>query len=479
MYKKKLTLLTVLLSATFLLGSCDSFDSDQARGKHAAVFEQSLAEKTTQILPKDTPLSLEDCIRIALQHNLTVKSSEIQTRIAKLERKIAFSNFLPVLDLNIQYTRFDPQQMIRFGTMEVAMSDQKVQEITWQANMSIWNPLTWLMYSMHVRGEEIANIVHEYTKQMTVANIAHEYTEQMTVLHVTILYFHCLSLQEVKSALESQLAFALALHKELQAFEEEGLIAEWQAEQAGVTVLARKNDIQRLQRAICQVKADLLSAMGLAPLSDISLQMDMPLKPPQESLESLITEALISHPELHIADRRVAIEERKVELSITIFLPTLMGFASNVDSSDSFLTYSNYWVTGLAGTLRVFDGFANVNTYKLVREQRKDAYIRREQASLALMIKVIKAYLNLTNAEEAMALAEQFHVVASKRFAEVEEKWREGLVSSSEMLSVTAERDNAQMQAMATRFQHQISIATLINAMGKTETATEEQKNED
>jgi outer membrane protein TolC len=78
-----------------------------------------------------------------------------------------------------------------------------------------------------------------------------------------------------------------------------------------------------------------------------------------------------------------------------------------------------------------------------------------------------------------MALAEQSYSVASKRFAEIEEKWREGLVSSSEMLSVTAERDNAQMQLMATRFQHQISIATLINAMGKTETATEEQKNED
>jgi len=459
-------LLAFLFSVMLLFGGCSSFDGDKARKDHAAAFEQSLKEKTAQFLPDGTPLRLEDCIRIALENNLSVKSSEIQTRIAKLERKIAFSNFLPVLDLNYQYTRFDPQLMRQFGAMEVAMSDQKVQEITWQAQMSIFNPLTWLMYSMHVRGEEIANI-------------AHEYTQQMTVLHVTVLYFHCLSLQEVKSALESQLAFASALHKELQAFEEEGLVAEWQAEQAGLMVLARKTDIQRVQRAIRQVKADLLSVMGLAPLSDISLQMDMPLRPPQEPLESLVTDALISHPELHIADRRVAIEERKVELSVRIFLPTLMGFASNVDSSDSFLKYSNYWVTGLAGTLRVFDGFANVNTYKLVREQRKDAYVRREQASLALMIKVIKAFLNLTNAEEAMALAKQFHVVASKRFAEVEEKWREGLVSFSEMLSVTAERDNAQMQVMATRFQHQISIASLINAMGKTKMAVEEHDNED
>jgi len=466
MYKKNVTLLIVLFSGMLLFGGCSSFDGDKVRMEDAAAFEQSLMEKTAQILSEDTPLRLEDCIRIALQNNLAVKSSEIQTRIAKLQRKISFSNFLPVLDLNIQYTRFDPQQMRKFGAMEIAMSDQKIQEITWQANMSIWNPLTWFMYSMHVRGEEIANIVHEYTKQMT-------------VLHVTMLHFHCLSLQEIKSALESQLAFASALEKETQAFKEEGLIAEWQAEQAGVMVLARRNDIQRVQRAICQVKADLLSAMGLAPLFNISLQMDMPLKPPQEPLENLVTETLISHPELHIADRRVAIEERKVELSIAIFLPTLTGFASYVDSSDSFLKYSNYWVTGLAGTLRVFDGFANVNAYKLVREQREDAYIRREQASLALMIKLVKAYLNMTNAEGEMVLAEQFQLVASKRFTEIEEKWREGLVSSSEMLNVTAERDSAQMQVMAARFQHQISIATLINSMGKTDTSVEEQNNDD
>ena len=466
MHKKNVILLIVLFSGTLLYSGCRSFDGDKARIEDAAAFEQSLKERTAQALTEGTALRLEDCIRIALENNLSIRSSEIQTRIAKLERKISFGNFLPVLDLNYQHTSFDPQLKRKFGTMEIAMSDRKVQEITWQANMSIWNPLTWFMYSMHVRGEEIANIVHEYTKQMT-------------VLHVTMLHFHCLSLQEIKSALESQLAFAWALEKETQAFKEEGLIAEWQAEQAGVIVLAKQTDLHRIQRAIDQVKADLLAAMGLTPLSSISLEMNTPLQQPQEPLESLITEALLCHPELQISDRRVAIEERKVELSIAIFLPTLTGFASYVDSSDSFLKYSDYWVTGLAGTLRIFDGFANVNAYKLVREQRKDAYIRREQASLALMIKVVKAHLNMTNAEAEMVLAEKFQGVASKRFTEIEEKWREGLVSSSEMLNVTAERDSAQMQVMAARFQHQISIATLINSMGKADTSVEEQNNDD
>jgi len=465
MYMKSLSLSIFAVTGIMFFAGCSTFDVSKARMEDSSALEQSLKERTAQYLADGSALRLEDCIRIAIENNLSVKSSEIQARIAKLERKTAFSNFLPVLDLNYHYSRFDPQQIRKFGAMEVAMSDERIQEITWQTNISIWNPLTWLMYSMHLRGEEIADIAHEYTKQLT-------------VLHVTILYFHCLSLQEVASALESQLASASALHEELQAFEEEGLVSGWQAEQAGVLVHARKNDIQRVQRAISQVKADLLSMMGLSPLSDFSLQTATPLEAPQEPLERLIAETLITHPELHIADRRVAIEERKVELSISIFLPTLMGFASNVDSSDSFLKYSNYWVTGLAGTLRVFDGFANVNQYKLIREQRKDAYIRREQISLALMVKVIKAYSNMNNAAEETALAEQSYAVATKHFREVKEKWREGLVSSSEMLSVTAERDNAQMQLMTTRFQHQISIATLINAMGKTKTSKEEQNDE-
>lgn len=462
---KSLSLLIFAVTGLIFFAGCNTFDISKARIEDSSAFEQSLKERTAQYLPDGRALSLEDCIRIALENNLWVKSSEIQTRISKLERQIAFSSFLPVVDLNYHYSRFDPQQMRNFGSMEVAMSDQKIQEITWQTNMSIWNPLTWLMYSMHLRGEEIADIAHEYTKQLT-------------VLHVTVLYFHCLSLEEASSALESQLGFASALYEELQAFAEEGLVSKWQAEQAGVVVQARKNDIQRVKRAISQVKADLLSMMGLTPLTDFSLQTATPLEGPQEPLERLIAETLITHPELHIADRRVAIEERKVELSISIFLPTLTGFANNIDSSDSFLKYSNYWLTGLAGTLRIFDGFANVNKYKLVREQRKDAYIRREQVSVALMIKVIKAYSNMINAAEDTALAEQSYAVASTRFHEVEEKWREGLVSSSEMLSVTAERDNAQMQLMTARFQHQISIATLINAMGKMETVIEEPNNE-
>ncbi|MBN2137677.1 MAG: TolC family protein [Sedimentisphaerales bacterium] len=459
-------LLVIVCSGILLFDGCRSFDGEKARKDDAAAFEESLAARTAESLGSESVLELDDCIRIALENNLSVKSSEIQTRIAKLERKISFSNFLPVVDLNIQYTRFDPQQMRKFGAMEVAMSDRKIQEITWQTNISIWNPLTWLMYSMHVRGEEIAKIVHEYTREMT-------------VLHVTVLYFHCLSLEEVKSAIESQLAYASALDKEMQAFRQEGLIADWEAEGAGLAVLTREAELRRVERAIEQVRADLLAAMGLGPLSRIRLAVNTPLEAPDESLERLITEALLHHPELRISDRQVAIEDRKVELSIAIFLPTLTGFAGNINSSDSFLKYSDYWVTGLAGTLRVFDGFANVNRYKLVREQRKDAYIKREQTSLSVMLRVVKAYLNMSNAAEEAALAERYYAVSSKRFTEVEERWREGLVSSSEMLKATAERDGAQMEAMAARFQHQVSIATLINAVGRSETAVEGQVNED
>ena len=52
-------------------------------------------------------------------------------------------------------------------------------------------------------------------------------------------------------------------------------------------------------------------------------------------------------------------------------------------------------------------------------------------------------------------------------------------MDASEMMSVLAEKDQAQMLRINSKFQRQLSIATLLNAMGKTKIDFEESINED
>jgi len=213
-------------------------------------------------------------------------------------------------------------------------------------------------------------------------------------------------------------------------------------------------------------------------MADLSLKQDLPFGPIDRPLEDLVTEALLRQPRLQIADRQIAIEREKVRLAVANFLPNVMGFANRIDSSDSFLVYSDYWQFGLAGVLNVFDGLANIETYKAAKEKSKEAFIQREQQTLAVMVEVIQAYWDLQTAADRAELTARALDVAAGRLAEVRPKWQEGLVDTSDLLSSQADLDKAQMKALNARFQHQISIATLLNAVGITPVEPKESSHE-
>ena len=452
--------LIVLLCMVFISG-CSSFNGEEVRREHLDEYSRQLDEKTQEILAENGPLDLNDCIRIALENNLSVKSAQIQQRMAQLEKKVSFSNFLPVVSLNYQKTWWDPQPQIKFGGSGIAMHDKDVRDVTWNIQLSIFNPATWFLYSMHTRGYEIAELVTDYTAQ----SIA---------LQITTMYFDCLSLERMLSVLESQLNAAHSMEKELAALQQEGMVSAWQAEQGRVLVMARRTELHRIQKSLGQAKAGLLAAMGLNPAGDMELELQMSLEAPEDSLEVLITEALLNHPSLAIADRQVAIEKEKIKTAVTNFLPNLLGFASRVDTSDSHQVFTNYWMGGLSAAITVFDGLANVNQYEVAKETHKDALLRREQATLTLMLQVIRALDQVRLAQEQVELAAQINQVASKHLAEVKQQYEQGLIHASDMLDMVAEADKAEVQYLQARFQYQTSIAMLTNVMGKTQIVFEE-----
>lgn len=464
-YSLSIILISVLTCVTLLAG-CSSFDGTAVRKKHMESYQQGLSEKTEKLLADSDSHNLHDCIQIALRHNLDIRTSEIQKHIAKLDKKIAFSYFLPRVNLNYNYTRWDPQPKINFFSSAKALHDKRIRDITWDMNMSVFDPSTWLLYSIHQRGEEITELVSEYVKQMT-------------VLQVTVLYYNCLMLYKIDNALESQLKSVKILEKEAGLFREEGLISQWQLEKAGVLLLQRETAHHQIQYALTQAKSDLLSAMGLLPLADITLDYETPLTIPEKSLDELVFESLLSHPQLQIADREVAIEKEKVKVAIVEFLPKLTAFAGHTNTSDSFQAYSNVWTTGLAGTLAVFNGFANINEYKTAKHRQEKAFIQREERTLALILEVIKAYLNLENSKEEMLLAKKTFDMESKRLVEIEQHWREGLTNSSKVLSALADRDYAQMKVINSKFQLQVNIATLLNIVRQTNTEIKESEYDD
>ena len=458
--------LTFIGLVAVILAGCSSFDGKKIRQEHVKMYRQALEERAEDLLPGEEQMDLEDCILLALDNNLDIRVAEVQRRIAELDRKVSFSQFLPQVNLNYNYTAWDPQPEMFTGAGSQPMHDKRISEISWQIQMSVFNPSTWFMYGMHARGEEIAEIVADYTRQMI-------------VLQVTTYYYYFLGLQEIETVLDSRIRAAEELAEQLHGYQSEGLVFAWQSNQARVNLQTQKLQRLRVHQLLEQIKGQLLIAMGLSPVNSINLDVTPPATEPQGTLEDFFTEALLNHPQLRIADRKIEIEKEKVKLALANFMPSLMGFASRVNTNDGFQRYSNYWMTGLSGMLTVFNGFANIYEYDAAKENVKKAALEREQAILALLLEVFRAYQTLELAQDAIDIAENSFKVSSDKYDQVYQQWREGLVDASEMLSVLAEKDQAEMLRINTKYQRQLSIATLLNAMGKTKIDFEESINED
>lgn len=408
----------------------------ESRLRQVNGYQEALTERTQKYLSQDQGLGIKGCIQIALQNNLKGQAAEIRARIKKLEKNIAFANFFPTLEIKTDYTAWDHQPKIKVGAgVYQAMQDKQIRQAVVQAQMPIFVPAAWYLYSAYGRGAEIGDLVLEYTRQMI-------------TLQVTAMFYQCLILENAEKVLEGQVKAGEALQKELDLFQEEGLVNDWQAKQAQALVLAMRHGVNHTQRAHRQAKADLLGAMGLSPMADLCLVNEEPLAAPDKKLEDLVLQALLNNPQLHIADRTVEIQKDKAKMALANFLPRFIGIASFTDTSNSFVLDSKYWMGGVAGVFSVFSGFSSVNEYKAAREQGKEALVQREELCLSIILEVIKASLNLQDVEEEMELAQKSLEAASMHLTQIEAQWQEGLIKPSERLNTVVEMDRAQMEVL-------------------------------
>lgn len=462
MYKRQYCAILLLL----VLPGCATMKGILNRPANASAFMTGIDEKTAEALDGDTPLDLDRCIAIALENNLDVKSADLNARLAKLNRKIAFANFLPEVTFQYTYRELNeaPASSMIAG-LSTTVQDRIVRETALQAQMPIFAPATWFLYAAHQRGEEIGAIAADYTRQMI-------------ALQVTGLYYQCLATQESRRTLQAQREAAATLVSEVEAYHREGMVTDADLAQVRVLLQARDHALESNARANERNLADLLTAMGVSPMAAPALQASHPLTAPEGELADWILEALLKNPRLSIADRQVAIEREKVRIAIADFLPMLAGFASRSHTSNSFITYPYVSALGFSGLMTVFNGFANINEYKAARVEEEKAFVSREQESLAVMLEVVKAHANLADAQSTLRLAEAAAAAEKTMLAEQTAKMREGLLRPSEMLDTVAKHDAAQVNAANARYQEQVMTAIVRNLLGATYTVRKDATDE-
>lgn len=445
----------MLFVLVFMLISCTHRNPEKYREESLTVFQKTLEEQTPEKIKTGQELSLDECIQIALKNNAQVKIAEINQKIAKLEKNIAFSNFFPQINAEFQIVNYDRQPMVNLGPLSTAMQDQTIQMRTLQLQLPIFAPVTWFLYDLRNKGVNISNLVKDYTCQMI-------------ALQTTALYFQILALENMEKTLQLQVDTANRLTNQINSFYEEGMVTQSQKEQVLLLRQSRERDLKQCQQEIKTAKAQFNTVLGVSPIKEIKISQQVNIPFIEGNTEDLILSALKNHPRILIEDRKVEISEDEIKLAITNFLPLIGGFSQWQYTSNSYTMYSQSVLTGLQGILTLFNGFANIQQYRIAKAKKEKTFIEREETSLSLMTGVVRAKANWEKAKEDMKLAEQAYIYYKEKYRETNEKWNEGMAADVDIVTAQNELCIAEINLMNARIQEQIAIAILWNSTGKT-----------
>lgn len=468
----------LIIISSILLVSCSSLDSE----KKQAIRMKSLADKENEskkyFQQYNNTLTLDRAIQLSVERNLTLKTKTIEQEIARLDRKIAFGNFLPKVSLGYSYTMLNDKIMgetkdtalpiplpISLG-LETRLVDKNLSLFSVNAQMPIFVPATWFLYSARQKGEDISSLTRDLT-------------EKMIKLQTIGQYHYILALESEKEYLKQELESAKEFNRSAKIALEAEAILPWEYEGTEQIVQMREFALKQNARDLQSAKMSLMNNLDMYPLLDFQLekpQYNEDVKIP--TLEETIYEALKNSELIQIREGAEDISKDVTKIAISNFLPKIVLTGGYFNTSNAALTDPDFFMGTLGGMFSIFNGFQNVYEYKKARKNQEIAFIKREEEIMKVIFETVNAYNSLESSREERDIALKNFAVSTGRFNQKKLEKETDSIDNWEYIQGVAEFEKALSLKEKAEYKYRVSLATLNMLTGKDIFAKGEKKDE-
>lgn len=415
-------------------------------------------------------LSLEDCIRIALQKNSQLQISERQLDIADKNYKSAYSNILPSINVSSSMSTHEqgPSSIYINGTFVGVTPASSGERYGAQISVSqnIFDGGYWWN---NIRKSKSDKKAQKYSylseKQNTIVTVHEGYFNLVKAIKLLEVDEQAVKRGE-EQLQRTEAQFQLGAVAKVDVFQNRTNLGNDRIE-----YLTQKNAVEK-------AKQDLNLAMGRNPLDPIAIVTDMEISYEIQNVDSMIREALVKNPNINMLQQDLKSAGLQTKLAVSNFIPSVSGFYSYSRTVDQFnLLYKDFfdreytWSLGLQFRWNLFNGFsdflnvqkAKINE-KIVTEQI-DETKRNIMSSIQALVDNLQSYQeiitinkeNLESAKEQYRLASERYRVGSGTALEVREA-QVGLTRAEQIL-VSAENN-----AMITYAQLQEALGELADS---------------
>lgn len=454
-------------------------------------------------------LNLDSCRSLALTNNKELRMGQEKINAAYYQRKAAFTNYLPKVD--VMGTYMHTQKEISLLSDDQKQSISHIGTSTSEAlkEMVAGNPIlgsllpmlqplegglnsvgqglvdalrtdTRNMYAgtatltqpLFMGGKIIAyNKITKYAEQL--ARSQHASGMQDIILNTDQVYWQVISLVNKKKLAESFLALVQKLDADV-----EKMVAEGVATKAdGLSVKVKVNEAEM---TLTQVDNGLsLSKMLLCQLCGLPLDTDLQLADenmdnlslPETYTESNVSLALANREELKSLELAGKIYEQKVNVARSEFLPSIGLTANYLFTNPSLVNgfenkFRGMWGVGVVVKIPVFHWGEGIYKVKAAKAEANIARYQLDDVKEKVELQVTQSTYKVNEATKKLIMAEKNMEKAEENLRYATLGFKEGVIPTSNVLEAQTAWLSAQSGKIEAQIDMKMSEIYLNKSMG-------------
>lgn len=454
-------------------------------------------------------LTLDSCRALALANNKELRISQEKVNAAHYEKKAAFTNYLPKIDLTGGYMRTQKeisllsdeqkQSISNIGTTAGAQLQEQIKQLAASDPVlgSLLQPLqgvipgltAGLTAGLNGVGQGLVDAFRTDTRNMTVGaatltqplfmggkiiayNKITKYAERLAesqhatgmqdlILQTDQIYWQIISLVNKKKLAENFLELVQKLDSDVDKMIKEGVATKAD----GLSVKVKVNEAEMM---LTQVDNGLnLSKMLLCQLCGLPLETDFQLADesmkdlplPNTYTEANVSTALSNREELKSLELASEIYRQKVNVVRADFLPSVALTANYLVTNPSLVNgfenkFRGMWAAGVVVKIPVFHWGEGIYKVKAAKAEANIARYKLEDIKEKVELQVTQNSYKVNESTKKLALAEKNMEKAEENLRYANLGFKEGVIPTSNVL----EAQTAWFSAQAGKIDAQIDV---------------------
>ena len=450
-------------------------------------------------------LTLDSCRALALANNKELRISQEKVNAAHYEKKAAFTNYLPKIDLTGGYMRTQKeisllsdeqkQSISNIGTTAGAQLQEQIKQLAASDPVlgSLLQPLQGvipgLTAGLNGVGQGLVGAFRTDTRNMTVGaatltqplfmggkiiayNKITKYAERLAesqhatgmqdlILQTDQVYWQIISLVNKKKLAENFLELVQKLDSDVDKMIKEGVATKAD----GLSVKVKVNEAEMM---LTQVDNGLnLSKMLLCQLCGLPLETDFQLADesmkdlplPNTYTEANVSTALSNREELKSLELASEIYRQKVNVVRADFLPSVALTANYLVTNPSLVNgfenkFRGMWAAGVVVKIPVFHWGEGIYKVKAAKAEANIARYKLEDVKEKVELQVTQNSYKVNESAKKLAMAEKNMEKAEENLRYANLGFKEGVIPTSNVL----EAQTAWFSAQAGKIDAQIDV---------------------